>query len=108
MIGESVFLEQGGERTRAAAETQRVDTEHGHVRIYVVALVASGFVFAREGFAHDHPERVASGDAVSAGEHEFVGVRMLGAPIVEAEAAEVGTGEMDGDVVGRVGEGSPE
>ena len=108
MIGQTIFLQDRRQRARAAAETQRVDAEHRDVRIDVIALVAGGLVFARQRFAHDHPQRVAGGDAVAAGQHELVAVGMLGTAIVVAQAAEVGTGEMHGDVVGRVGQGSAE
>ena len=45
---------------------------------------------------------------MAAGEHELVAEGMLGAAIVVAQAAEFGSGEVRGDVEGRVGEGSAE
>ena len=63
MIGQTIFLQKCRQSARAPAETQRVDAEHGDMRVDVVALVAGGFVFTRQRFAHDHPQRVAGGDA---------------------------------------------
>ncbi len=108
MIGQAVFLQDCRQCARAAAKAERIDAEHGDVRIDVIALVAGGFVLARQSLAHDHPERVAGGDAVAARQHELVAVGMLGTAIVVAQSAEVGTGQMHGDVVGRVGQRSAE
>ena len=41
---------------------------------------------------------------MAAGEHELVAIGVLGTAIVVAQAAEVGPGQVHGDVVGRVGE----
>ncbi len=90
-------------RAGAPAKAQRIDTQHGDVRIHIVTPVAGGFEFARQRFAHNHPERVASGDAVAARQHEFIAVGMLGTPIVVTQAAEIRTRQVYRDVVGRVG-----
>ena len=45
---------------------------------------------------------------VAARQHELVAVGMFGTAIVVAQAAEIGTGQMHGDVVGRVGQRSAE
>jgi hypothetical protein len=45
---------------------------------------------------------------VAGGEHEFVGVGVLGAAVIVAKAARLGAGQMDGDVIGSVGERSAE
>ncbi len=39
---------------------------------------------------------------MAAGKHELVGVGVLRPPIVEPQSAQRGSGEMHGDVVGRV------
>jgi hypothetical protein len=78
------------------------------VRIGEVALFAGGLEAALKRLAHDHSEGVAGRDVVAAGEHELVAEGMLRTAIVVAEAAEFGSGEMRGDIEGRVGEGSAE
>ncbi len=45
---------------------------------------------------------------MAGGEHELVAVGVLRAAIVVAKAAEIGAGQMHGDVVGRVGERAAE
>ena len=108
MVGESLGFEESFQSAGAAAESEGVDGQHGVVRIGLVALVAGGFEAALQRLAHDHPQGVAGGDVVAAGEHELVAEGMLGAAIVVAQATELGSGEVRGDVEGRVGEGSAE
>ena len=68
------------------------------------AAVARLRVLTRERFAHDHPERIARGRAVAGGEHEFVGIRVLGPAIVVVQATAPGADQMRGDVERRVGQ----
>ena len=96
--------EQGLQRAGAAAKSQRVDRQHGDLRIDVIALVAGGFEFALQRLAHDHPQRVAGGDVVAAGQHELVAEGMLGTAVVVAHAAQFRPGQVRRDVEGRVGQ----
>ena len=98
-VGEPLILEQRGERSGTAAEPERVNRQDGDGGIDVVPPVARGLIPSLERLSHHHPERVAGRDAVPAGEHELVGVGVLGPPIVEPQSAQLRAGEMHGDVV---------
>ena len=108
VVGQPVVGQQGGQRAGAAAEAEAVDRQQGHCGVCVVTVVAGGGVAPGERFAHDHPQRVGGGDVVAPGQQEAVGIGMLGAPVVVAQAAGLGAGQVQGDVVGGVGEGAPE
>jgi len=56
----------------------------------VVAGIASGLMLAIQGLAQDHPQRVAGRRTVAGGQYELVAVRVLGSPVVVAEAAQLG------------------
>ena len=96
MAGEPLVLEQRRQRAGAAAKAQRVNRQHRDVRIHVIARVAGGRMAARHRLAHDHPQRVARRDAVPAGQHELVAEGVLGPPVVEPQAAQVGPGQVRG------------
>ena len=108
MIGEADVLQQRGQRARAAAESKRVDGQHGGVRIDVVAAVARLFEPARQRLPEDHPQGVARRNAVARGHHESVAVGMLGTPVIVAQPAEVRPGEVQRDIVRRVRQRSAE
>ncbi len=79
IVGETVFLEQRFERAFAATEAESIHAQHRDVRVDVETFVARGLVAAVHCFAHEDPEGVAGGDAVAAGEHELIAIRMFGA-----------------------------
>jgi hypothetical protein len=108
MIRQTVIREQGFQRAGAPEESQRVDGQHRDVRRDAVAAVARRPVLAIERLAQDHPERVTGGRAVSRPQHELVAVGMLRAPVVVAESAQLGSGQVRGDVEGRVGQRAAE
>ena len=108
VILEVVVLEDGIKGAFATPESQRVYGEHRGIRVGVITVVPGSSVFACEGFAQDHPECVSDGCVVAAGEHEPVGVWMLGSAVVISETAEVGPDEVRRYGVGRVGERSAE
>ena len=108
MIGEAVVFEQRREGAGAAPEAERIDRQHRELGRDVIAPIAGGCVFPGERFAHDHPQRVAGRGAVARGQHELVAIRVLGASIVEVQAASIAAGEMRDDVERRIGQGSAE
>ena len=94
MVGQTVVLQQGLQRARAAAESERIDRQHGDLGIDVIALVAGQLELALQRLAQDHPQRVAGRHAVARRQHELVAEGMLGAAIVVAQAAELRPGQM--------------
>src|SRR5499427_10452343 len=108
MIGELVVGKQVLERTRSAAEAERIDREHGVLWSDVVALVARRFELARERFAENHPQGVTRRRAVTSSQHELVAVRMLRPPVVVVQSALRTSGEVRSHVERRVRERSAE
>ena len=108
MIGQGVIGEQGGQGAGAAAEAQAVDRQHAPLGIHPVAVIAGGGVAARHRFAHDHPQCVGGGNVVAAGKQEAIRERVLGAAVVVTQPAGVGAGQVEGHVVGGVGQRSAE
>ena len=108
VVGEPVILQQRLQRAGAAAEAERVDREEAVLGRDVILLVAGRLELPVQRLAHDHPERIAGRRAVACGEHELVAVGMLRAPVVVAKPAELGAGQVHGDVVRRVGERAAE
>ena len=104
VVGKSLVLQQRLQRAGAAAEAERVDREKPVLGRDVVLLVAGRLELPVERFAHDHPEGIARGRAVSGGEHELVAVGMLRPAIVVAQAAKLRPGQVHRDVVRRIGE----
>ena len=87
MIGETVVLQQRREGAGAAPEAERIDRQHRDLGSDVIAAIARGLVLPVERLAHDHPQRIAGRSAVARGQHELVAIRVLGASIVEVQAA---------------------
>ena len=108
MVRQPLVREQRPQRAGAAAESQRVDRQHRDVRRHVIAGIARREMLPVQRLAQDHPQRVAGGCAVSRRQHELVAVRMLGAPVVVAEPAELGPGQVRRDVERRVGQRAAE
>jgi len=88
---QTVFLQDGLHGLRAAAESYGVDGQDSDFGIHIIALVAGELVLAFHGLTENHPQRVACGNTVAAGQHEFVAEGMLRAANVPAQAAERGT-----------------
>ena len=108
MVRQPLVREQRPQRAGAAAESQRVDRQHRDVRRHVIAGIARRVMLPVQRLAQDHPQRVAGGCAVSRRQHELVAVRMLGAPVVVAEPAQLGPGQVRRDVERRVGQRAAE
>ena len=104
VVGEAALAQQRIERLAPSAEAERVYGEHGRSRVGEIAVVAGALMLARERLAHDHPQRVGDGGVVAAGEHEAVGVGMLGAAVVVSQPAQLRAYQVGGDCVGRIGE----
>ena len=90
MVGEPLVLQQRLHRAGAAAEAERVDRQNRHLGVGVVAPVARERELPLQRLPHDHPQRVAGGNAVPAGQHELVAVGMLRPPVVEPQPARSG------------------
>ena len=104
VVRQPVVLQQRRQGAAPAPESQRVDRQHAHVGIDCVAVIARRGVLLRHGLAHDHPEGVGRGDVVPAGQHEAVAKRVLGPAIVISQRAVLGSAEMQGHVVWRIGQ----
>ena len=108
MIRQALIREERLQRPGAAAESQRIDRQHRDVRRDVVAAVTRRLILAVEGLAQDHPQRVACGGAVARRQHELVAIRMLRAPVIVTESAQVGPRKMRGDIERRIGQRAAE
>src|SRR5689334_18109919 len=84
----AVFLQDGLHGSRAATKSKSVDWQDGDFGIHIIAVVAGELVLALHGLTENHPQRVASGNTMAAGQHELVAEGMLGAANVPAQAAE--------------------
>ena len=102
VVGEVVVLQQRVKRAPAAPKAERVYGQHALLMIHRVARIAGLGMLAGERLAHNHPQRVGNGRVVAAREHKAVGVGMLGAAVVKAQAAQFGAREVGRHGVGRV------
>ena len=89
MVLQVVVPKEGFQGPLPAAEPEAVDGQEGDVGVDVVAVVAGEGVAAGHGLAHDEPEGIGNRCVVAAGQHELVGVGVLGPAVVVAQAAEV-------------------
>ena len=108
IVRQAVVLEQRLQNARTAAKAEAVDGQHRDLRIDVEPRIAGGRMPARHGLAHDHPQCVERGYVVAAGEQQLVAEGMLRTPVVVAQAAVLGACQVQGDVVGRIGQRSAE
>ncbi len=108
MVSQPRVVQQRLKRARAAPESQRVDRQHGDVRVDKITRIAGLLILAIQRLAHDHPQRVAGGDRVACGHHEFVGVRMLRPAVIVTESAVFRTEQVRRHIVRCVCERSAE
>ena len=108
VVGKAQVFEKASQCARAAPETQAVDGEHGDFGVDVEARSPRRGMAARHGFAHDHPQRVKRRNVVAAGQQQLVAERVLGPPVVVAQAAVLRPGQVQSDVVGRIGQRAAE
>ena len=102
MVCEVEVGQQRVQRAPAPSKAEAVYREHASVMVNGVARIAGLGVFARQRFAHNHPQRIGNGGVVSARKHKSVGVGMLRMAVVIAQSAHIRPRQVQRHGVGRV------
>src|SRR5215468_5176791 len=85
IICQPVLLQQAAQGSSTTAKAQRIDGQHGHLWVNIVAWIAGAGILTRHGLAHNHPQGIRGRDVVSTSEHEFVAEWMFGLAVVIAQ-----------------------